>query len=156
MSCIILDLDNCIADDEWRIPHILWAHEEPMRRYHKYHSLAAFDKLGEPWSHPAGSRVVIFTARPELYRHQTEEWLFRSGLRPAAVLMRSNKDNSKSVEIKERMLHQLQHKVGISIAEISHALDDREDVVAMYRSYDIRADVKFIHKTCAVTNPRAK
>ena len=39
MSFIILDLDNCIADDQWRISRINWQHKDPMRRYHDYHSL---------------------------------------------------------------------------------------------------------------------
>ena len=72
MSVIILDLDNCIADDSWRIPKINWAAEDPLNRYHDYHSLSGFDTAHNHDLYiNTRCDIVIFTARPIMYRALT-------------------------------------------------------------------------------------
>ena len=100
---IILDLDNCIANDEWRIPAINWHKKDPTARYHDYHALAAFDTA---YNHClwAGKRCAIFTARPIAFRAPTVEWLRRAGVQVEFILMRNDDDHRPSCDLKETQL----------------------------------------------------
>lgn len=154
MSIIILDLDNTIADDSWRIPKINWQHSDPMRRYHDYHSLSAFDQPGnrdlfENQPHD----IVVFTARPVAYHAVTEEWLYRNKIPARALLMRNNEDHRKSVELKHEQLNWLVQHYNFSLQDIAGAYDDRPDVVEMFVKLGIKAECRPIHNICAYTNP---
>lgn len=151
---IILDLDNCIADDAWRIPRINWQKADPMERYHDYHSLSAWDRLSNSRvAHDPRTEFVIFTARPVLYRAITEEWLLRWGVVHKHLIMRNNNDHTPSVELKRKMLSWLPDHYHITFDQIIAAYDDRPDVVAMYRAEGINAVTMAIHEVCAYTNP---
>lgn len=154
---IILDIDNCIADDRWRIPRIEWQFSDPNRRYHAYHSLA-------PWDEPGNrdlfagrtSGIAIFTARPTLYNAATREWLARAGVRWTHLLMRNTTDHSHSIDLKAKQLQWLLSEYGVKHSEIEAAYDDRPDVVEMYRAAGLRAEVRAIHDVCAYTPPPIK
>jgi hypothetical protein len=155
MNYVILDLDNCIADDAWRIPRIRWDKTDPLERYHDYHSLAAFDAVGnEDLFERGGLGVVIFTARPVLYRPATEEWLRRNRVAYHHLIMRNTHDHRKSVELKRQMLHWLPELYDVPWQRIVAAYDDRPDVVEMFRKHHIDAHVRSIHDTCAYTPPQ--
>ncbi len=159
MNVIILDLDNTIADDSWRISRINWQHENPERRYHDYHSLSAWDKPGnvELFSDlRSDQKIAIFTARPVAYRAITEEWLKRNGVPASILIMRNPEDVRHSKHLKRSHLHWLLAYYDIRYEDIEAAYDDREDVVEMYREFGIKAEVKFIHDICAYTNPNNK
>lgn len=156
MKTVILDLDNCIADDAWRIPSIDWSQSDMMGRYHDYHSLAAFDKVAntdlfEELS--AENRLIIMTARPVLYRAATEHWLDTNGVGYDILMMRSNADHRASAELKESQLHRAILDFGLITNEVICAYDDRPDVVAMYRRNLVNAEVRAIHSICAYTKP---
>lgn len=156
MSYVILDLDNCIADDGWRIPKIRWQHKEPLLRYHAYHSLSGFDRLGnEDLFAGAHHDVIVFTARPVHYAEITEEWLRRNNVTVRHLIMRNNDDHRPSVELKRHMLHWLPELYGVAWKEIVAAYDDRQDVVDMFRKHHIEAYVRCIHDQCAYTAPCA-
>ena len=154
---IILDLDNCIADDGWRIPKIDWEHENPDVRYWRYHSLAPFDTAG---NHDLLDRAreegcVISTARPAHYKCATVEWLKRiAGLQPLAILMREPYDHRPSVHLKRSHVEIVRGTS--SYEKITAAFDDRPDVVQMYRMNGIVAEVRSIHDLCAYTRPQEK
>jgi hypothetical protein len=151
---IIVDLDNCIADDGWRIPRIDWSKTSPLERYHDYHSLSAFDLLVNEDIMMAGQEVIVFTARPVLYRAITEEWLSRKCISHKHLIMRNNGDHRSSVELKREMLHWLPENYGVMWKDIVGAFDDRQDVVDMYRRYGIDAHVRAAHGECAYTAPK--
>lgn len=155
MSIIILDLDNCISNDEWRIKEIDWQQENPTARYHAYHGLAAFDEPGNTdlFNCLVPHDIVIFTARPMFYNAPTVEWLKRNGVQFSALFMRENNDHTHSKELKRKFLNTLVHAVGVNPGEIACAYDDREDVVDMYKKLGIPAEVRKIHDTCAYTVP---
>ncbi|TXH50797.1 MAG: hypothetical protein E6Q97_19690, partial [Desulfurellales bacterium] len=154
MSFIILDLDNCIADDQWRIPRINWQHKDPMRRYHDYHSLSGFDRAGnKDLFHKTKHDIIILTARPVHYAPITMEWLNRQHIKPFALIMRNNDDHSPSVDLKRKQMGWLTHLYGVDVKDIVCAYDDRMDVVEMYLNHGIIAAVRAIHDTCAYTNP---
>ncbi len=156
MSTIILDLDNCIANDEHRIPRINWQHADPFRRYHDYHLLSAFDEVGNRDLLEGTSDIVIFTARPAHYRAMTVEWLRRNDIDVKHLLMRNDDDHCHSKELKLNQLSWLLNEYGILLADIVCAYDDRADVIKMYTDFGIPAEVRAIHNTCAYTQPEAK
>lgn len=155
MNQVIVDLDNCISDDAWRIPRIDWSKKNPLERYHEYHSLSAFDDFvnTDIVTRP-GQRVIVFTARPVLYRAITEEWLRRNEVPFDHLIMRNNDDHRHSMELKREMLHWLPEHYGVGWKSIVAAYDDRQDVVDMFRRHNIDAYVRAAHDVCAYTDPR--
>lgn len=154
MSVIILDLDNCIADDSWRIPKINWAAEDPLNRYHDYHSLSGFDTAHNHDLYiNTRCDIVIFTARPIMYRALTEEWLRRHGVGYQLLMMRDMDDHTPSLDLKRKQLMALFNNTDIRSGDIVGAFDDRPDVVAMYATFGIPSQVKFVHDVCAYTKP---
>lgn len=154
MSFIVLDLDNCIADDQWRIPKINWQKKDPMDRYHEYHSLSGFDRAGnKDLFQKTKHDIIILTARPVHYAPITMEWLNRQHIKPFALVMRNNDDHCPSVELKRKQMGWLMHLYGVNHKDIECAYDDRMDVVEMYLQHGIVAEVRAIHDTCAYTNP---
>lgn len=153
MIYIIVDLDNCIADDSHRINRINWQHEDPFRRYHDYHLLSGFDKVGNRDLLEGISEIIIFTARPEHYRALTEEWLKRNNIEFAHLFMRTEGDHVHSRELKCGQLLSLSvHNV--PLGSVVCAYDDRPDVVDMYKKFGIPAEVRAIHNLCAYTKPK--
>ena len=155
MNYVILDLDNCIADDAWRIPKINWQKSNPMERYHDYHSLSGFDRLGNQdiLTRHESDEIIIFTARPVLYSALTQEWLRRNEVNYEYLVMRNNNDHRPSLELKRTMLMWMPDVYGIPLEDIVAAYDDRPDVVEMYRKYGIDAHKRELHNVCAYTPP---
>lgn len=158
MKYIIVDLDNCIANDAWRIPRINWQKSNPMDRYHDYHSLSAWDELGNTdifAEHP-GARVIVFTARPVLYAAITQEWLKRKNIQYDYLVMRNNNDHRPSLELKRTMLGWLPEIYKVPLSDVVAAYDDRQDVVDMFSAKGIAARRRKLHDVCAYTNPEVK
>jgi hypothetical protein len=155
MSLIILDLDNCIADDQWRIRRIDWSETDPTARYHVYHGLAAFDRIANTdICRPLVPHdIVVFTARPSFYKAPTAEWLRRNGVNFNALFMRPNNNHICSRDLKLMFLNSLVKEFGVDPGSIACAYDDRDEVVDMYRRFGIKAEVRKIHDTCAYTCP---
>lgn len=154
MTIRIIDLDNCIADDAWRIPRIEWQHTNPMRRYHAYHSLAPFDVCrNREIFEGVKDNIVVFTARPFHYRAATEEWLGRNGVPVKCLIMRNDEDHRPSVMVKEWQLNILLAHYHVHEDEILAAHDDREDICAMFERRGIPATRTRIHDVCAYTQP---
>jgi len=141
----IIDLDNCISDDAWRIPYIDWQHLQPMRRYHNYHSLAPFDKFENKHLFATNDRIIIFTARPVMYRCATVEWLRRNGIVYSYLLMRNNSDHKHSLDLKREHLSWLPELYGVPLSMIQLAVDDHQEIVDMYRAKGLRAERVAIH-----------
>lgn len=155
MKYAIIDLDNCIADDSWRIRHINWQKSNPMERYHDYHSLSGFDELcNRDIVDQIGVSNIIFTARPTMYRAITEEWLRRNGVQYKYIIMRNNNDHQHSAALKRQMFYWLPGLYDVAWTDIVAAYDDRPDVVEMFRAHKIDAHVRSIHDVCAYTPPQ--
>ena len=152
---IIIDLDNCIANDAWRIPNINWQKSNPMERYHDYHSLSGFDECGnmDIFAEHPGAVGIVFTARPVMYRAVTEEWLRRKGVPYEFIVMRNNTDHRPSLDLKRTMLKWMPEVYDIPLETIVAAYDDRPDVVEMYKSYGIMGHKRELHNVCAYTPP---
>lgn len=160
---IIFDLDNCLSNDEHRIPRIDWT-KTGDARYHEYHMAMLADKPAN-WDvfENAMTRpvyIVFMTARPITFRETTKRWLSEQlganlDLDDRFVLiMRNRGDHRKSVAVKRDMIHALP-EYGLSIDNIIQAYDDRQDIVDMYRSeFGIKADILKAHEICAFTPPQ--
>ena len=157
MSIIILDLDNTVADDAWRIPRINWQKSNPDERYHDYHLLAAFDDVGNRHLFEGVPHdIVVFTARPVAYAALTMEWLSRNGIVAKHVLMRNPGDYRHSRDLKMTQLRWLLDLYDVQKHEIVCAYDDRQDVVDAFRANGIAAECCPIHNQCAYTDPTAR
>lgn len=154
-TCIISDLDNCLADDSWRVKLIRWDTEDLDLRWHEYHIAAANDPPPHNLHLLEEARrrehdIVIFTARPLLYRKETERWLSRHGVPHDALIMRNNNDKRPSVAIKRSMLACL-HMYGYE--QIAAAYDDHPEIVEMYLSCGIKATRVEIHPFAIYARP---
>lgn len=153
MNYLILDLDNCIANDGWRIPRIRWSDPHPFRRYHEYHLLAPWDVAGNrDLFEGREERILIFTSRPVHYRRATEEWLERAGVQVKHLLMRRDTDYRSSAAVKAEQLRWLPEYYGIELAQITCAYDDREEILRVYRAAGVRAERRWLHDVCAYTD----
>lgn len=159
---VIFDLDNCLADDGWRIPYVDWS-KTGDERYDIYHKLAPYDKMGG-WppgamAHiTAGCRIAISTARPHYIHDATLNWLSQNyAIVPDALMMRNDGDTRPSVQVKREHLEWLlhEHYGGCKLSDIKVAYDDREDVCRMYQSMGIFAVRHALHNVCAMTPPAA-
>lgn len=155
-SFVILDLDNCISDDHWRIPEIDWTQQDPELRYQKYHHLSPFDRPGNAdlWVGRDKASCVVFTARPESLRVATTHWLRKFDIPVHTMLMRGYGDHRPSAVLKLAMLAAFMEQHDVRLYEFEAAYDDRPDVVAMYKKAGITAHVRAIHQVCAMTPPR--
>lgn len=145
-SVVIYDLDNCISDDAWRIPMIDWSGDN-FTKYFNYHSLAGFDNVKnksviQMYEHLT---AVIMTARPVVFRALTEEWLKRNNVAHDVLCMRNAMDHRSSVEVKRDMVDAVFEHLQIGPADIVVALDDRPEIIAMYKSLGITARVLKVH-----------
>jgi hypothetical protein len=150
MKHIILDVDNCISDDGWRIKDIDFGEGvSPFKKYMNYHLLAPFDKPANQHIYRAATEsasIIIITSRPDCFRVSTEEWLVRNGVFAVALLMRPENDMTPSPELKRQLLleHAKDHDE-FEIDSIVAAHDDRQDVVNMYTKLGIPAQITSIH-----------
>jgi hypothetical protein len=147
----ILDLDNCISDDGWRIPKIDWTQSDFNRRYHVYHMLAPFDLLANGQLLATPARLIVLTARPVSYRPMTEEWLRRNLVNAEYLVMRNDNEHAPSGVLKELQLGWLLAHYGIGRDDILDAYDDREDVIEMYLRNGIDGKLARAHDLCAYT-----
>jgi hypothetical protein len=148
----ILDLDNCICDDQWRLARINWRTDDLSLRYANYHKQCSFDEFKNRDLVQTADDIVIFTARPAEFRSRTETWLMMNKISPIRIMMRPDGDHRCSVELKKSMLLQLlKHEA--KTVEISCAYDDRQDIVDMYIDNCIKSELRKIHAQCAMTKP---
>lgn len=139
MKWVIFDLDGCLADDRWRRPLIDLAADDPWGAYHAECHKDPFINSHLICDLPAHFMPIIFTARPERFREQTERWLREvAKLIPWWIFMRRDDCRKTSPELKEDYLNSL-FNFGVKRCEIVCAFDDREDVLAVYKKHGIRA-----------------
>lgn len=156
MKYRILDLDNCIADDAWRIQHINWQQKDLFLRYVAYHQLAPWDwaRNHELFANYNGS-IIVITGRPVFFRAAAEEWLRRNGIQFAHMIMRNDHDYRYSVEVKRTAVGGLS-EYDVALKDIEMAYDDHEPVVSMYREFGIPAAMKRIHDISAYRGNEAQ
>jgi hypothetical protein len=158
MNVALWDLDNCLADDGWRIPFVDWTKSDPNKRYDPYHIRCGNDEPGN-WSMFAAvskmAQPIFTTARPESVRFTTKLWIGRKLHCPvdfSTLLMRPSDSHLPSAQLKRAMAE----RVLAHGHNVVAAFDDRLDVVEMYRSLGIPAAQLWIHNVCAMTPPNER
>lgn len=155
---VILDLDNTIADDGWRIGKINWQ-KHGDERYHDYHTLAPFDKCANKHlferQAELGRKILIMTARPVMFAAATEHWLRTvAGIERFDICMRNNGERATSDQIKyRRLMEMLAFNDDFFLEDIVSAYDDHQGVIDMYRSLGIQAERVSIHDKDAFHDP---
>ena len=153
-AAILLDIDNCIANDGGRIPHIRWYLEDPFDRYDAYHQLSPWDAVGNrDLFEGRAERIFMLTSRPLTYRVMTVEWLRRAGVAFEHLLMRNPHDHRSSLAVKRDQMRSL-GEYNLTLADVIGAYDDRPEICAMYREHGLRAEVHALHNVCAYINPK--
>ena len=146
MSVIILDIDNTIARDDWRVHLINHDADTAFEKYHDYHSASVEDVVcNTHLFSDTPHEVVIFTARPRLYADITSQWLQDNGVPYKLLFMRDADDERHSADLKQGMLDVLR---SIYDGEIAAAFDDRIDVCRMFE----RNGIKAVHIQIAEVN----
>lgn len=150
----LIDIDNCVADDGWRIEVIgktpsAQTPRNPNERYHLYHACSIWDEHRNEDLLRTSESIAFLTARPVMFRGITDEWLRRNtGLQEKGyyLLMRNNNDFRGSLPTKRDQVKWLIAHYGVTLANISAAFDDRPEIVEMYRAeFGITAEVRSIH-----------
>lgn len=119
--CIIVDMDGTLAGIEHRNPydastsHLDELNQVPAEIIDKFKSDTA---------------IVIVTGRKASYSSPTLEWLEKHGITYQVMYMRSAEDSRKDSVIKKEILEQ---KIKPAYKEILFVLDDRNQVVDMWR-----------------------
>ena len=134
----IIDLDGCISDDTARRSLIRPnSHPDPFEWFRAYHRLCHLDQARNlhEVERMNGTRIVVITARPTETKDQTMHWLYKHNIQPYAMIMRNPFDHRPSVEVKRSAVHWLLDYYGVAREDVVDAIDDREDIIMMYRNY---------------------
>jgi phosphoglycolate phosphatase-like HAD superfamily hydrolase len=83
----------------------------------------------------AGHRVLIFSGRGSITRNATIGWLEANDIQPDMLFMRPEGDYTPDDELKKMWLIE---KMGVDPADVLCVFDDRDKVVAMWRSLGIQ------------------
>lgn len=83
-----------------------------------------------------GYKMTIFTGRDSISKNETIEWLNSFDIKPDLLKMRPQGTQTPDNELKQSWLDELELK-GLTKKDILCVFDDRDKVVAMWRSNDI-------------------
>lgn len=134
-NIIIVDIDGTVANLEHRLHHI----KKELPDWDAFHAEVSGDSpirevmlLIEALNHMKKYQIVLVTGRMERCRKDTETWLRIRGLSYDRLMMRKEKDFRPDYEIKQDILFML------GTENVLLAIDDRDQVVKMWRSHGIR------------------
>lgn len=147
----ILDIDNCISDDQWRMMYIDHNAKDLTKKYRRYHAKAVHDHPGNLHLIKASSELAFITCRPRHWIDSTRWWLnevlatffiqreVQLRIKTAPLVMRPDDDIRPSPEFKAEAIQTF------GLKNIRSAFDDRRDVVAAYREMGVNAHQVFIN-----------
>lgn len=129
---VLCDVDHCVSDARWR-DHLLgdWPayhgcqmEDRPVRSIIRM--VNAMSLMGD--------KVVHLTARPEIYRRNTLDWMLLHGVMTDGLIMRPHEDHTPSAELKIRLA--MEH-YGDMLVPVGLVIDDREDVLDRFRAVGV-------------------
>lgn len=149
----IWDLDNCLTDDQHRIPSINWSLRGDAR-YEEYNSQMWHDSprnLDVFQTVCRIARPVFFSGRPEKFRHVTESWIRTHLLKldssgqciDPIVYLRQGE--GRPAMIKHTMLWHHLRTFHLTPLNITAAFDDVPAVIEMYRREGVPAVLLQVH-----------
>jgi len=153
-GAVIVDIDNCISDDRWRLKYLDAIYAEHglgigIGKWHVYNSLAPYDepanqlKFLKEMTSLNDPPVIFSTARPEIYRVATQLWLerhFGKIINFGALMMRQSSDTRIAAEVKrDNMFVALRElKLPPDTRQILKAYEDDHQTQAMYLAEGIK------------------
>lgn len=137
---IVIDLDGCISDHEWRWNQVDHSEPDKDKRYLDYNQQCGADKpmniaLIEQLLRPQNTYPLIVTARPIDVRIKTLAWLhdhFPVTIPNYNLLMRPAGITRPSPLLKLHLIELWLEQNGNINPKIVAALDDRQDVLDKY------------------------
>ena len=140
---VIFDIDGTLADNSNR-QHLL---KPPYKDWKCFFESMVFDKpvksivyLYRAMVELDNIEIVIFTGRPDTYRQKTLYWLsehvFGNETYPR-IRMRKEGDYRADNIVKHEMLYEFLNDYGYIVDDIVFVVDDRKQVVDMWRSEGI-------------------
>lgn len=147
----IIDLDNCISEDNWRWPLFDLHLPLPNDRYTRYHNACegdAYQNADVIRDIARSHDLIVFTSRPEVVRSKTQRWLNRWRVPAVGVYMRPNDNHDSSTVLKRKMLLSLP-----SHLKPTFAIDDRHDILDMYASEGVNVVQQVIIHQPEVNHP---
>jgi 5'(3')-deoxyribonucleotidase len=124
---VIVDIDHTLSDAFWRDPLL--------GKWEEYHAAGIQDKpirfVREiiDMAFAKGKEIVAVTARPEWNRQMTMRWMIQYDIPIDVILMRANDDHRPSTEVKRELVTEAFPDLSV----IEFVLEDRDDMVAMYK-----------------------
>jgi len=136
MKCYICDIDGTIANTEHRIHYITNGHKDWKAWHANSHKDEPINEVVEllHLAHNAGIAIVLCTARDEMCRQDTVEWLTYFSIPYDELYMRKLGDRRDDDIVKFELLEQI-YEAGY---EPTLVLDDRDRVVKMWRAAGLR------------------
>ena len=134
VDSVIFDIDGTLADIEHRRHFV----REGRPDWEAFFNNMGKDKLIGPvaWLnrklHESGVIILITTGRPDSHRKLTEDWLQENSIKYDHLYMRKAGDTRKDSIIKKEILDEIRLKFDPKLA-----IDDRQQVVDMWRKNDI-------------------
>jgi len=132
MKMVLFDIDGTLADIQHRRAHL----KKPKPNWARFNALMGDDTPNEAvvslyktlWA-SQNFKLVLVTGRNEQFRKVTEQWLTWHEIPFSKIYMRPDNDSRADHIIKEEILDKLLAQG----AEIEFAVDDRNQVVNMWR-----------------------
>jgi phosphoglycolate phosphatase-like HAD superfamily hydrolase len=135
MRTIIIDLDGTLADVRHRLHHV---RGKGTKDWGKFFEAMPEDPVND-WClqlmramHKEGYEIAIVSGRPADYEEQVRAWLSRYEVPYHRLYLRGSGDRRQDTLVKREILHREFEK-----KHILFAVDDRKEVVAMWRSEGI-------------------
>ncbi len=137
-TAILLDLDGTLFDDRHRL-HLIqgddFSDDVSQNNYEAYHQAMSRDRLHifvksitNNLSIAYGAKIIILTSRPIRWEKETREQLTKYNVLFHELIMRRDDDLRTSPIVKGEAVDIL-----LNSYDITAALEDRDDVIEMFR-----------------------
>ena len=144
MKAIIFDIDGTLADVEHRLHHLPnW--DKFFADMDKDPIIPEIQWINQAFNEMDDVAILVVSARPNDYIRVTETWLHENHIYYDNLYMRNSGDYRKDSIVKAEILQ----KILDDGYEPFIVIDDREEVVGMWRSYGICT------LQCAASEPKA-
>lgn len=135
MRYVIVDIDGTCSDPSHRLHHI----KDSPKNWDAFHDEVGGDACHEDvrllvWALSNPSGIIYMSGRMERCRADTLSWLAKHGFPLAPLHMRPDGDYRQDYVVKSELADTL----GLSGDTVWLALDDRQQVVDMWRARGIR------------------
>ncbi len=153
-NAVVFDLDGCVSDDRWRqnlIPTPDVSDPDAINKaWEAYHADCDKDPILPSGGailrdHIKQGHIILFcTGRTITVGERSAQWISANfGISPAdfSILMRQVNDHRSAVDLKKEFAEFIISNSQRNGSTVVAAYDDREDVVAMYRSLGLNAAV---------------